>query len=52
MRDAVLFWGGVTVGSILVLLGLLGLVNMYRRRGRRLYASLTDDYLINGMYSI
>ena len=51
-RDVVLFWGGVTVGSLLVLVGLLGLVKMYRRRGRRLYASLTDDYLINGMYSI
>jgi len=51
-RDVVLFWGGVTVGSLLVLVGLLGIVKMYRRRGRRLYASLTDDYLINGMYSI
>lgn len=48
----VIFWLAVVGGSCLILFGLGTIVRVYRNKSRRLYASLTDDYLINGMYSI
>lgn len=50
-RDIV-FWSAVIVGSALILFGLVSLIKVYRSKRRSFYSSLTDDYLINGMYSI
>ena len=48
----VVFWVSVVGGSALILFGVVTIVVVYRNKRRRLYSSLTDDYLINGMYSI
>lgn len=50
-RDVV-FWISVVGGSTLIALGLIVIIRYYSNKRRRLYSSLTDDYLINGMYSI
>lgn len=50
-RDIV-FWIAVIGGSSLIVMGLFAVARVYRGKRRRLYSSLTDDYLINGMYSI
>ena len=48
----VVFWISVVGGAGLIFFGLAMIVRVYRNKRRRLYSSLTDDYLINGMYSI
>lgn len=50
-RD-IIFWIAVIGGSSLIVMGLFAVARVYRGKRRRLYSSLTDDYLINGMYSI
>lgn len=50
-RDVV-FYVAVIGGSALILFGIGTIIRFYRNKRRRLYSSLTDDYLINGMYSI
>ncbi|XP_063674955.1 muscle M-line assembly protein unc-89-like isoform X2 [Bolinopsis microptera] len=51
-KKDVMFWVSVVGGSTLIVLGLGLVVRYYGNKRRRLYSSLTDDYLINGMYSI
>lgn len=51
-KKDVMFWVSVVGGSTLIVLGLGLIVRYYGNKRRRLYSSLTDDYLINGMYSI
>lgn len=51
-KKDVVFWVAVVGGSALIVFGLVTIVRVYRNRRKRLYSSLTDDYLINGMYSI
>jgi len=51
-KKDVVFWVAVVGGSGLIVLGLIIVVRYYGNKRRRLYSSLTDDYLINGMYSI
>jgi len=51
-KKDVVFWVAVVGGSSLIVLGLVIVIRYYGNKRRRLYSSLTDDYLINGMYSI
>jgi len=48
----IVFWVAVVGGSTLIIIGLVIVIRYYGNKRRRLYSSLTDDYLINGMYSI